>query len=143
MNLSKNFTLEELTKTDTGLSNTPTLQAKQALVELVQNVLQPARDILGLPITVTSGYRNEAVNKAVGGASTSQHRKGEAADLVCKDNKRLFDVIRNNFVFDQLIWEFGNSEQPQWVHVSYKTQGNRGEVLRAVKRGGVTAYERV
>lgn len=143
MNLSKNFTLDELTVTDTGLLNPPTLQSKQALTDLVLNVLQPTRDLLGIPITVTSGYRSDAVNKAVGGAKTSQHCKGEAADLVCSDNRLLFEVIRGSVVFDQLIWEYGTDEQPQWVHVSYRSQGNRGEVLRAVKENGRTTYKRI
>jgi len=143
MKISKNFTLEELCVTSQKMDNTPTKEAVVALRELVENVLQPARDILGSAITVNSGYRSPVVNKAIGGAATSQHMKGEAADIRCADNKKLFEIIRNNFVFDQLIHEFGDDKQPQWVHVSYKTQGNRNEILRAVKENGKTKYLRL
>lgn len=143
MNLTKDFTLEELTATSTGLANVPTTDVRVALKELCVNVLQPARDMLGMAINVTSGYRSPGVNKAVGGAANSQHAKGEAADLQCDDNRKLFDVIREKLLFDQLIWEHGTDDQPAWVHVSYKTQGNRGEVLRAVKENGKTVYERI
>ena len=143
MRLSENFTLEELTATGTGLSNVPPPDARAALKELVDNVLQPARDAIGLPVTVTSGYRSPAVNQAVGGASGSQHMRGEAADLQCADNRRLFEAIRGGLLFDQLIWEHGTDESPAWVHVSYKTQGNRKEVLRTVDRDGVTVYARM
>ena len=143
MRLSENFTLEELTATGTGLSNVPPPDARATLKELVDNVLQPARDAIGLPVTVTSGYRSPAVNRAVGGAAGSQHTRGEAADLQCADNRRLFEAIRGGLLFDQLIWEHGTDDCPAWVHVSYKTQGNRKEVLRTVDRDGVTVYARM
>lgn len=143
MKLSKNFTLEELCQTNTGLPNVPNTDEKIALKHLAENVLQPLRDLFRAPIIVTSGFRSEAVNRAVGGAPTSQHRKGEAADLDSMDNAELFLLIRKYTLFDQLIWEFGNDEQPDWVHVSYKTEGNRKEVLRSYKDKGVTKYERV
>lgn len=130
MNLSKNFSLDELTVTNSKLPNKPNQQQIVALSELVQQVLQPLRDIYAKPIKVNSGFRSIAVNAAIGGASTSQHCKGEAADLDCEDNSELFSIIRDHLVFDQLIWEGGNDVQPNWVHVSYKTQGNRGEVLK-------------
>ena len=125
MKLSEHFSLEELTKTNTGLKNEPTPTAKIALIMLVQNVLEPARELYGDSIKVNSGFRSPSVNKSVGGSATSQHCKGEAADLTCSDNKKLFDLIRDNLVFDQLI----NEKNFSWVHVSFKTQGNRGEVL--------------
>jgi hypothetical protein len=143
MNLSKKFTLEELCVTHTKLVNNPNLQAKIALTELAQNVLQPVRDKLNTPISVNSGYRSSAVNKAVGGAENSQHTKGEAADIVSYDNRLLFDTIRDTVIFDQLIWEYGDDKNPAWVHVSYKTQGNRNEVLRAYKDNGKTKYVRL
>lgn len=143
MKLSSNFTLEELCTTNTKINNTPKTDEVIALKELVTNVLQPVRDIIGKPIVVTSGFRSKAVNAAVGGASDSQHLKGEAADLQSEDNRELFNAIRKNVVFDQLIWEFGNDEQPAWVHVSYKTQGNRKEVLKSVNVDGITSYIRM
>jgi len=132
MNLSKNFTLEEMTVTDCGLANVPNQEQRNCMNELVKNVLQPLRDTLGMPIKITSGFRSIPVNKAVGGADRpiSQHTKGQAADLKCADNSELFSIIRDHLVFDQLIWEKGNDVQPAWVHVSYKTQGNRGEILK-------------
>lgn len=101
-NLSKNFTLKELMKTSTGIPNNPDKNAIDNLSALVEKVLQPARDRLGSAITVTSGYRSLAVNQAVGGSSTSDHRLGRAADLQCKDNAKLFNILRG-LEFDQLI----------------------------------------
>jgi hypothetical protein len=130
MKLSKNFTLKELTVTNTGLPNNPGKHEIENLIELTKNVLQPLRDIYGYPIHVNSGFRCKAVNQKVGGEPTSQHTTGEAADISCENNARLFHIIREKLVFDQLIWEYGNDNQPAWVHVSYKSQGNRSEVLK-------------
>lgn len=130
MRLGKYFTLEELTTTSTGLLNAPSRIEIVNLSSLVSNVLDPAREILGKPIRVNSGYRSPAVNAKIGGAKTSQHCKGEAADLDSSDNALLFRIIRDNFVFDQLIWESGDDNQPAWVHVSYRSMGNRCEVLK-------------
>jgi hypothetical protein len=140
MKISEHFSLQELVRTSTGLKNEPSPTAKVSLIMLVQNVLEPARLSFGKPIKVTSGFRSPSVNKAIGGATNSQHSKGEAADLFCEDNAKLFEIIRNELVFDQLIWEGGTKLQPAWVHVSYKTQGNRSEVLRMVKENGKTKY---
>lgn len=137
MKLGKYFTLEELTVTNSKFLNVPGISERAALAELVKNVLDPAREELGFSIKVNSGYRSPAVNKAVGGAATSQHVNGQAADLDCADNAKLFNIIRDNFVFDQLIWEAGDDNQPAWVHVSYRTQGNRCEVLK-MKNGKYT-----
>jgi zinc D-Ala-D-Ala carboxypeptidase len=132
MNLSRNFTLEELTRTNSHLPNIPSETEKANLTELVNGLLQPLRDKLGKPIRVTSGFRSLAVNKEQGGTMKplSQHCKGEAADLEVMDNAHLFILIREHFDFDQLIWEGGNDHQPDWVHVSYKASGNRKQVLR-------------
>jgi zinc D-Ala-D-Ala carboxypeptidase len=140
MNLSKNFTLEELTHTNSGLPNVPTDIEIAKLTELVNNVLQPIRDRLGKPIKVNSGFRSLAVNKAAGGVSTSQHCKGEAADIEAEDNAELFHTIREHSSFDQLIWEGGNDSQPDWVHVSYKTVGNRTQVLQMKVVDEITRY---
>ena len=126
----KYFTIKELTKTSTGISNIPNAEQIANLTYLVENLLDEAREQLGMPITVTSGYRSKAVNKAVGGVATSQHTKGEAVDLVCKDNARLFNILKT-MNFDQLIWEKGNSIQPAWVHVSLKRIGiNRKQIIK-------------
>lgn len=143
----KYFTLQELTRSATaqalGIKNTPTLLEVRALTALVDNVLDPARAALGAPVNVTSGYRCKRLNKAVGGARNSQHLKGQAADITCKYNPYLngylFQIIRNQGNFDQLIWERGNGENPEWIHVSYNNNGkNRKEVLRT--KDGKTYY---
>jgi uncharacterized protein YcbK (DUF882 family) len=130
MNLTENFTLAELTTTSTGLPNQPNAEQLENLRALAKKVLQPVRDLLGQSITVNSGFRSVSVNISVGGAKTSQHCKGEAADLDCDDNAVLFNLIRNNLEYDQLIWEGGNDVAPDWVHVSYSTIRNRRQVLR-------------
>ena len=137
----KHFTIEELTRTNTGLNNKPNRDEIAALRDLVENVLDPVREVFGAPIKVSSGFRGAILNAAIGGAKSSQHMKGEAADISCSDNKRLFEIIRDTVVFDQLIWEFGDKNQPAWIHVSYKSQGNRNQVLRAMKVGGKTIYK--
>ena len=139
MKLSENFTLEELTKSkeaeDLGIENVPNNGETKALLELTLNVLQPLRTLINKPIRINSGFRCEQVNKAVGGVDTSQHRKGEAADIVTDDLETTFEIIRNQLMFDQLIWEFG-----RWIHVSYKAGRNRKEVLESYKIDGKTHY---
>ena len=130
MRISKNFTLEELVRTNTGLVNSPGRVELEALKQLTLNVLQPLREAFGESITINSGYRSPAVNKKIGGAKNSQHCNGEAADIDSTDNAKLFKIIKDSLPFDQLIWEAGDSIQPGWVHVSYKKSGNRKQVLR-------------
>ncbi|MFV0378351.1 MAG: D-Ala-D-Ala carboxypeptidase family metallohydrolase [Mangrovibacterium sp.] len=130
MKLSENFSLEELTTTNTGLANVPGAAELEKMKALVEHVLQPLRNLFGESITVTSGYRSPVVNRRVGGAATSQHVKGEAADIVCRDKATAFNIIRAHLQFDQLIWEEGNNFQPDWIHVSFKRSGNRGQVLK-------------
>ena len=148
MKLSDNFTLAEMTKSSTakrlGIDNTPNPQQLENLVELCHKVLQPLRDAIG-PINISSGLRVPELNKAVGGSATSQHcaMNGAAADIDVQDNKEVFDFIKNNLQFDQLIWEFGDDSNPAWVHVSYKTENNRGEILEAFKKNGRTQYRRI
>ena len=145
MKLGKYFTLAELTATSTGLPNEPRANDINSLKALVENVLDPARALFEGPIIVNSGYRSKEVNshKNVKGSPTSQHLKGEAADLKSTDNAKLFNIIRKYCVFDQLIWEGGNDKQPDWVHVSYKSQGNRGEVLQMKVVNGKKTYIRI
>ena len=130
MKITKNFTLPELTTTATGLANQPNSQQTAALITLCHKVLQPARDMYGKPIRVNSGFRSPAVNKAVGGARNSQHTRGEAADITVfskQENKKLFELIRDNLSFDQLI----NERNYSWIHVSYKSaEDNREQVLK-------------
>ena len=137
--MTKNFSLAELTKTNTGLPNALPKHLEGNLRALAENVLQPARDALGA-IEVTSCYRSPAVNKAVGGSKTSQHVQAQAADLKFSGgNDVLFKWIARNLDFDQLIWEFGTDVEPAWVHVSYASN-NRKQKLKAVKQNGKTKY---
>jgi len=146
MNLSKNFTLKEMTKSVTakrlGIDNTPNEEQIEFMRELCGVVLQPLRDELG-PIIISSGLRVPALNKAIGGSSTSQHcaLRGAAADIdMDEKNTEVFNYIKDNLVFDQLIWEFGDDKCPDWVHVSYHYGHNRSQILKAVKKNGKTAY---
>ena len=138
--MTKNFTLQELTATKTGLPNALPKHLEGNLRSLAENVLQPARDALGA-LKVTSAYRSPAVNAKVGGAKTSQHVQAQAADLKFDGgNEVLFNWIRENVDFDQLIWEFGTDNAPSWVHVSYVSSKNRKQILKAVKHNGKTKY---
>lgn len=130
MQLTKNFSLAEMTITNSGLSNIPNETEIQNLKALCENVLQPLRDKFNRPIKVTSGFRCPKVNQHVGGVSTSEHVQGMAADLVCEDNAELFNLIRQRFKFTQLIWERGNSMQPSWVHVSFNPEDLKCQVLK-------------
>jgi len=135
--ISKNFTLEELTASATakekGIRNNPGQTDVVNLCGLVHNILQPLRTAMGHPIKIGSGYRSLALNNAVGGVKNSQHMKGEAADL-CIDGdltkgKRWFEWIKAKCDFDQLILEH-NAKGSYWVHVSYRCDGrNRHQVI--------------
>lgn len=135
----KHFSIQELTHSDTairkGIVNTAPKEAQENLTHLVDNVLDPLREAWGGPITVTSGYRSAALNKAVGGSATSDHLKGCAADITVgsrEQNKKLFMLIQKlGLPFDQLIHEKGSvKDGPDWVHVSYRRVGqNRKQIL--------------
>lgn len=127
----KHFTIHELSQTGTGLPNNPSPQVIARLRALGDNVLDPLREAMGFPIRVNSGYRSPQVNRAVGGSPSSQHIRGEAADITCRDNARAFRYIKEHLDFDQLIWERGDDKAPRWIHVSYRTdRPNRKQVLR-------------
>ena len=128
----KYFSIEELTKSNTakskGIDNTPTQDVKNNLQKLIEAILDPLREWYGKPIIVSSGYRCRALNEAIGGASNSQHTLGMAADLDVgnkEENKKLFNYIKDNLEFDQLIDE----KDLAWVHVSYNENKNRNQVL--------------
>ena len=146
--LSTNFTLQEFTKSQTalrqGIDNTPNNEHLENAKELFENIVQKVRDNFGVTV-INSGYRGTALNEAVGGSSTSQHCKGEAVDIECPGTPN-YDVakwIENNLDFDQLILEFYTPGIPDsgWVHVSYKTEGNRKSILTAMKEDGKTVYK--
>jgi hypothetical protein len=128
INLSDNFTLVELIKTDTGLYNSPSKDEIDSLRLLCVNVLQPLRDLYGGPITINSGYRSKGVNKAIGGVYNSHHMLGTCADITTgskKDNEELFDIIHGNFKYRQLI----NEDDFSWIHIEYNIGDNKGQVL--------------
>jgi hypothetical protein len=143
--LSKNFSLKEFTKSATakrlGIENKPDPIAILNLQALVDNVLQPLRNAMGFPITVTSGYRSQELNDALNGAYQSQHMKGQAADIVAPpNNAQMFYYIKDNLPFDQLIWEAGNTQSPEWIHVSYSITNNRKQVLRYIPGQGYSNF---
>ena len=148
--ISKNFTLEELTYSDTAkkldIKNMPNEEVYNKMCYLVNNLLQPLRDQLDKPIAINSCYRGPELNKAVNGAITSQHCKGEAADIEIKgmSNYDLACYIKDHFEFDQLILEFANNLQSDpnsgWVHVSLKEKDNRRECLTI--KSSKTGYQK-
>ncbi len=128
----KYFSIKEMTKSNTatakGIDNTPDQTITDNLTKLIEAVLDPLREWYGKPIIVNSGYRCEALNKAIGGAKSSQHMLGEAADITVgskEENEKLFDYIKDNLEFDQLI----NESNFSWVHVSYREGRLRKQVL--------------
>ena len=148
MRISKNFTLAELTASNTskrlGISNMPDKEGIHKLRLLATELLQPLRNAVG-PLRVTSGYRSESLNKAIGGSNKSQHTKCEAVDLQFvkrgrMDNMRIFNaIVTLGLDFDQLILEFGgataekDSDNPDWIHISWKIKDNRRQILVAYK----------
>jgi len=140
MKLSANFTLEEMTKSQVasrqGINNNPNATQIDALKELCINVLQPIRSYFDKPVIVSSGFRSCELCIAIGSSIHSQHSKGEAADfeIIGVDNKDLFDYIKNNIEFDQMILEFYEGGNSGWVHVSYVSpKENRKQTLRAYR----------
>jgi hypothetical protein len=138
MQISKNFNLTELISSETALrkkiDNTPSEEVVKNLLSLVLNVLQPLRDKYGKPINITSGYRSPKLNSAIGGAKNSQHCLGQAVDFTVpkEDYKEVGGILQTLFV-DQMIFEFGNEDAPDWIHVSFRIGNNRNEYLRAYK----------
>ena len=152
MKLSSNFSLNELTKSQTaerkGIDNTPSTEHQENLKKLCENVLQPVRDHFEQVVSVSSGYRSPELCTAIGSKTTSQHARGEAADfeIFGVSNKELADWIHYNTNYDQLILEYwkGESEPNSgWVHCSYSESNNRRQYLRAYKENGKTKYEPV
>ena len=153
MKLSKNLSLSECTKSNTanrlGINNTPDDEwIVENLKAIAKDVFQPLRSSFKCPIYVSSGYRSEELNRAIGGSVRSQHVQGRALDLDADvfggcTNAQIFQYILNNLTFDQLIWEFGDQDNPDWVHVSYVRDGlNRGRCLKACRdEKGKVYYE--
>ena len=150
MQLSKNFNLVEMTKSQTatrkGIDNTPSAEHQGNLQSLCMHVLQPIRDHFSQVVTVSSGYRSPELCLAIGSKTTSQHAKGEAADfeIFGVSNKELADYINENLEYDQLILEYWTESDPNsgWVHCSYSEGNNRNQYLKAYKDdNNKTKYE--
>lgn len=144
MNLSKNFTLDELTLSQeairSGLPNKPTHTHLASLKALCEHILQPLRDRVKRPIVISSGFRSPTVNRRVGGAKSSQHTKGQAADFIIPGmsvTEVVLLIRRMGLPYDQLIDEFGN-----WVHVSYSPR-HRRQTLTVRLVGGKTEYREI
>ena len=147
--ISQHISEKEATKSVTamrlGLANTPDGSILTNMKELAESVFEPLRKWVGGPIMINSFYRSEALNKAIGGSSKSQHCEGKAFDIDdiygCKTNAEMFYYIKNNLNFDQMIWEFGDVNNPDWIHVSYISDStNRNKILKAVRDKGKTKY---
>jgi len=139
MNISEHFTLKELTRSSTGLPNNPGPAEIAAMTLLCEKVLEPLRAHYNKPVRVTSCFRSEAVNTAVGGAKSSQHRKGEAADFTVEgeSNFAVAQWLKDNLNYDQLIYEFGEGG---WLHCSYSANRMRNEELSAKRIGRKVKY---
>ena len=149
MKLSKNLSLKEATKSNTatrlGIKNEPEQWEVNNLRAIAENIFQPVRDHFGVPIGVSSGYRCKELNTAIGGSKYSQHMIGEALDIDADiygkvTNAEIFNYIKNNLEWDQMIWEFGDDEEPNWVHVSYKEAGTNRKQLRRAYRDEKGVY---
>jgi len=138
MKLSDHVTLAEFEHTSQNIPNKMNEAQIASATLLCNKVFEPLRLYLGRAITISSGYRSPALNRAIGGSATSQHSKAEAIDV--NIGAKGFFYIKDNLEFDQLIWEFGTDHEPAWVHVSYKKSGNRKQVLKAIKSNGKTKY---
>ena len=147
MRLSKNFTLSEVTRSNTarrlGIDNVPKNHHLKSMQRLITNLIQPMRDALG-PIRITSGYRSPELNRAIGGSKKSQHSKAEAVDIQFwsegeMKNDVIYDwVLKSGIEFDQMINEFDFA----WIHISLKEDKNRKQVLEAYKdKDGDTSYK--
>ena len=151
MKLSANFTLSELTKSQTAvrknIKNEPSTAHVENLIHLAETVLQPVRDHFGKPVVISSGYRSPELCEAIGSSAKSQHAKGEAADFEIPgvDNMQLATWISKNTKFDQLILEYYEPGDPNsgWVHCSAVKEGSRAQVLKATKVEGKTKYENI
>lgn len=143
--ISNHISYREATVSQTairlGIENTPDANQFASMVLVAEKVFEPLRVWYNAPIRISSFFRSAKLNKAIKGAKISQHAKGEAIDLdTDHDNAKLFMFIKDKMAFDQLIWEFGDDANPDWVHVSY-SKNNRKEVLRAVKENSKTVYK--
>ena len=143
MNLSKHVTLAEFERSETainrGINNSMNEWEIERAKLVCENCFELIRTKVGAPIRINSGFRSGALNRAIGGSTTSQHSLGEAIDLDLHD-RNLFEWIIDNVEFDQLIFEGGTTDKADWFHISYRKGRLRKQVLRMVKKGGKTTY---
>jgi hypothetical protein len=147
--ISKHISYKEATRSITairlGIDNKPFEYELGNMKAVAENIFEPLRKWVGGAIKVTSFFRSEKLNKAIGGSATSQHCQGRAIDIDdvygYKTNAEMFNYIKDNLDFDTIIWEFGTDDNPDWIHVSYvSNERNRGRVLKAIKENGKTKY---
>ncbi len=147
--ISEHISEKEATKSITalrlGLDNTPDGDTLINMKTLAEMIFEPLREWVGGPIKINSFYRSSALNEAIGGSSRSQHCQGRAMDIDDiyghKTNKQMFEWIKEHLDFDQMIWEFGNEDNPDWIHISYHSEEkNRNRILKAVRDDGKTKY---
>jgi hypothetical protein len=146
MKISKHVSMREAVESYTakrrGIDNTPSDYELTNMTALAENIFEPLREWVGGPIKINSFFRSVELNKAIGGSSKSQHCQGRAIDIDDvyghKTNAEMYNWILN---FDQMIWEFGTDDNPDWVHISYVSEdGNRNRCLKAEKKDGKTTY---
>lgn len=150
MKISEHVSYKEVTYSQTAIrndiDNEPNEEQLKKIRLVAENIFEPLRKWVGKPIKINSCFRSPDLNKRIGGAASSQHcaNKGAAFDLDdtygYKTNAEMFHYIKKNLYFDQLIWEFGTDKNPNWVHVSYNEDNNRGQILKACKVNGRTSY---
>ena len=147
--ISKHISYKEAIKSNTALrlniDNTPDQVSLTNMTGVAHNIFEPLRLWVGGPIKINSFYRSPKLNKAIGGSKRSQHCEGRAIDIddtfSYKTNAEMFHYIKDNLNFDQMIWEFGDDNNPAWVHVSFDSlEGNRGRLLKAIKENGKSKY---
>jgi hypothetical protein len=148
--ISENISFKEgtfsATATRLGLPNAPSKEHLANMQVLAKKIFQPLRVYVGGPIKINSFYRGPELNKAIGGSKKSQHCKGQAMDIDDvfghKTNAQMYHWIKENLNYDQMIWEFGDEDNPDWVHVSYvDAETNRNRCLKASRNNGKTSYE--
>jgi zinc D-Ala-D-Ala carboxypeptidase len=144
--ISNREAVYSVTATRKGIDNIPNEGQRKAMHEIARDIFEPLREWVGGPIRINSFFRSPELNKAIGGSTTSQHCKGQAIDIddtnCKKTNAEMYAWIKENLNFDQMIWEFGDDNNPDWVHVSFvDSVQNRNRCLKAYKKDGKTKYK--
>jgi len=149
MSISKHISMKEAVESYTakrrGIKNVPGEYELVNMTAVAENIFEPLREWVGGPIKINSFFRSVELNQAIGGSSKSQHCQGRAIDIDdtygWKTNAEMYHWVKENLDFDQMIWEFGTDENPDWVHISYVSQdGNRNRCLKAKRINGKTTY---